>query len=631
MPLHLNIEDLLSARTVESDRIEFKEGWNPDAVYRSICAFANDFDNIGGGYILIGVAENPVTKTAMRPVKGLSTKQIGAIQQEMIGFNNLIKPYYAPRLFVEAVDGQQIIVLWINGGGERPYEVPETITAKHKIWKYFIRKYANSIEAKGRHHYVQLWRSRPVHQTRRFRFRPGYPLAQPLGVTASENGYAHDGNGNLTLAGPVLQAQYNIMNLPTSIRTSAGKRHFAYVDGGGKYEARIEADTALSETRHYLGGIEFVDGNPESYNFGDGRIVYSDSVPPRPQFRLHDHLGNTVVFFEDKNLDGCITTEADTSGLALEILQRLWYYPFGMAMEGLSTWDTEPGQWYRYNGKERDTLSGWTDFGARWGILEIGRWNGVDPLAGSYYGWSPFSSMLNNPISFTDPDGRSVDGEYERDRSGKWVKVSEAGDEIGVDFYHDDIIDMSGSAQITRIVDSEGNENYMTNGRKWLKGVQTRDESVNWSQLYSEWRNGNGPESSLFTGNHPANKAVQESNWLEKQIQKFNSSGKDRDMVPFNWDSGVLATLQGNNPNMHLVFMGSYNASFYKLGSRTLVFIIDDKTRESGLGHLPVKNYSRSEGMPYPTPWSETRSTQMTTTYQRHLFFVAGGGNRIRP
>lgn len=48
MPLHLNIEDLLSAQTVESDRIEFKEGWNPDAVYRSICGFANDFDNIGG-------------------------------------------------------------------------------------------------------------------------------------------------------------------------------------------------------------------------------------------------------------------------------------------------------------------------------------------------------------------------------------------------------------------------------------------------------------------------------------------------------------------------------------------------------------------------------------------------------
>lgn len=36
MALHLNIEDLLSARTVESDRIEYKQGWNPDAIYRSI-------------------------------------------------------------------------------------------------------------------------------------------------------------------------------------------------------------------------------------------------------------------------------------------------------------------------------------------------------------------------------------------------------------------------------------------------------------------------------------------------------------------------------------------------------------------------------------------------------------------
>jgi ATP-dependent DNA helicase RecG len=149
MALHINLEDLLSARTVESDRIEFKVGWNPDAIYRSIGAFANDFDNIGGGYILVGVVENPATKTAVRPVKGLTTKEIGELQKEMIGYNNLVKPYYAPRLFIEDVDGTQIVVLWVLAGNERPYQVPETITAKHKNWKYFIRKYASSIEAKG--------------------------------------------------------------------------------------------------------------------------------------------------------------------------------------------------------------------------------------------------------------------------------------------------------------------------------------------------------------------------------------------------------------------------------------------------------------------------------------------------
>ena len=57
MALPINIEQLLDATTVESTRIEYKEGWNPDVIYRTICAFANDFDNTGGGYILVGVEE----------------------------------------------------------------------------------------------------------------------------------------------------------------------------------------------------------------------------------------------------------------------------------------------------------------------------------------------------------------------------------------------------------------------------------------------------------------------------------------------------------------------------------------------------------------------------------------------
>lgn len=83
-----------------------------------------------------------------------------------------------------------------------------------------------------------------------------------------------------------------------------------------------------------------------------------------------------------------------------------------------------------------------------------------------------------------------------------------------------------------------------------------------------------------------------------------------------------MATIEGNNDNMHLVFMGSYSTSLYKLGDKNLVLAIDDKTRESGLGHLPVTNYSRSEGMPFPAPWSSGRTKQMTTTYQRYMFLV---------
>jgi len=67
MALPINIEDLLNKRKIEGNRIEFKKGWNPADIYHSICAFANDFDNLGGGYILVGV-EQYDNGLAKRPV-----------------------------------------------------------------------------------------------------------------------------------------------------------------------------------------------------------------------------------------------------------------------------------------------------------------------------------------------------------------------------------------------------------------------------------------------------------------------------------------------------------------------------------------------------------------------------------
>lgn len=54
MALPINIEDLLSGLVVEGNRVEYKQGWNPDPIYRTICAFANDFDDTCGGYIVVG-------------------------------------------------------------------------------------------------------------------------------------------------------------------------------------------------------------------------------------------------------------------------------------------------------------------------------------------------------------------------------------------------------------------------------------------------------------------------------------------------------------------------------------------------------------------------------------------------
>ena len=54
MALAINIEDLLNKQKIESNRIEFKKGWNPVSIYHSVYAFANDFNDLGGGLILAG-------------------------------------------------------------------------------------------------------------------------------------------------------------------------------------------------------------------------------------------------------------------------------------------------------------------------------------------------------------------------------------------------------------------------------------------------------------------------------------------------------------------------------------------------------------------------------------------------
>lgn len=61
MALPINITDLLNKQKIESNRIEFKKGWNPESICHSICAFANDFDDLGGGYILVGVDSDEAT------------------------------------------------------------------------------------------------------------------------------------------------------------------------------------------------------------------------------------------------------------------------------------------------------------------------------------------------------------------------------------------------------------------------------------------------------------------------------------------------------------------------------------------------------------------------------------------
>ena len=146
MELEINVEDLLKKEKIESDRIEFKAGWNPDDIYHSICAFANDYNNEGGGYILVGVEEKD--GVAVRPVKGITENAIDKIQKDMLGYNNLMAPTYFPRVVPTRIDEQWVLVIVVRTGQQRPYKVPEYVTSKKdRKYNYYIRYLTSSVKA----------------------------------------------------------------------------------------------------------------------------------------------------------------------------------------------------------------------------------------------------------------------------------------------------------------------------------------------------------------------------------------------------------------------------------------------------------------------------------------------------
>lgn len=98
MALPVNIHELLNGKTVEWDRLEFKKDWNPENVLHTMCAFANDINNWGGGYIVIGI-EAP-EGIPIKPPAGLQAGQIDAIQKELLKLNYLLEPNYTQLLLL---------------------------------------------------------------------------------------------------------------------------------------------------------------------------------------------------------------------------------------------------------------------------------------------------------------------------------------------------------------------------------------------------------------------------------------------------------------------------------------------------------------------------------------------------
>jgi ATP-dependent DNA helicase RecG len=146
MHLPINIDDVLNGRSVEWERLEFKEGWNPEAILHALCAFANDFHNLGGGYLFIGVAQNQ-GRPILPPV-GLNPNQIGSFQQKVLELGHKIQPAYHPVMEPCVIAGKHVLVLRAPGGQNRPYKAPNSLSRNNRSYSYYIRKGSATVKAR---------------------------------------------------------------------------------------------------------------------------------------------------------------------------------------------------------------------------------------------------------------------------------------------------------------------------------------------------------------------------------------------------------------------------------------------------------------------------------------------------
>ena len=147
MALPIHIHDLFTGTVVEWERLEFKEGWNPESALHALCAFANDLHNWGGGYFVIGVAERD--GRPVRPVAGLEPGALDRIQKEILGVANKIVPAYHPIVEPYVLDGGHILVLWAPGGQNRPYKAPVSMAKGEREYGYYVRSGSSTVRAKG--------------------------------------------------------------------------------------------------------------------------------------------------------------------------------------------------------------------------------------------------------------------------------------------------------------------------------------------------------------------------------------------------------------------------------------------------------------------------------------------------
>ncbi|MFN4233851.1 MAG: YCF48-related protein [Bacteroidia bacterium] len=176
-----------------------------------------------------------------------------------------------------------------------------------------------------------------------------------------------------------------------------------------KYQNDPQTQTSsFAQTEKYLYG---------STNFGKDKTITEmigastqSNVASRTLENKHyngaNHLGNILTVFTDKKYPLDTNTDGTVDGYLADVISSNDYYPFGVVMKERSFSVANVRE--QFNGKEYDTETETSDFGARNLDSDLGVWGAIDPLQHKYPSLSPYNFVANSPLILIDPNGKEI-------------------------------------------------------------------------------------------------------------------------------------------------------------------------------------------------------------------------------
>jgi len=202
--------------------------------------------------------------------------------------------------------------------------------------------------------------------------------------------YDYDASGNL-VRGEGKFYEYNDANQLVRIRHNDASgpvlAEYFYDHNGQRLKKVENGVTTYYIGKHYDTQVA-VDGkvkNNTSYYFANGeRVAKKDSAGKLTYFH-GDHLGSTNAVTDDGG----------------KLVEWTKYYPFGDLREGGS-------ERYTYTGKEKDGLTDWYYYEARFYSPQIKHFTQADTVAPNIYDpqdLNRYAYVRNNPVKYIDPTG----------------------------------------------------------------------------------------------------------------------------------------------------------------------------------------------------------------------------------